>query len=180
LVQALCSHLLDFSISPTFFLIKSKRSYDTVVLVLPDDQVEPVKVSMSKCILKNLYIFLGDIGCVFSCSNCPDCTRVAILPFKDTLEGLSGDLVDIVLKLYFASTSCAIRKLETFSSSSGLRAVEFQITECEPGEYCSVTLSTEIHLEGEPLQRKDDGKADIGSDNIGGCLHKLGLLRELI
>jgi hypothetical protein len=53
---------------------------------------KPAKI---KCIRKQLYVFFGDI---FSRSDCPDCTRVAILQFKDAVEGLSGGRFDIFLK----------------------------------------------------------------------------------
>jgi transitional endoplasmic reticulum ATPase len=43
--------------------------------------------------------------------------------------------------------------LDSFTVSIRIRTVEFQITECEPGEYCSVTPSTEIQTDGEPLAR---------------------------
>jgi hypothetical protein len=98
---------------------------------------------MNKCIRENLYDFLGDITSITSCSNLPDCTRVAILQFKDTVEGLSGDLFHTFVKRYFASTYRPIRKLDSFITSAVIRTVEFQITERELGEYCSVTPSAE-------------------------------------
>jgi transitional endoplasmic reticulum ATPase len=157
-----CFQLPDYSISLDLFLLKGKRCLDTVALVLSDDDVEPANFQMNKCIRKSLDVFLGDIVRIFSCSDCPDCTRVAILPSTDTVEGLSGDLFDTFLKPYFPWTSRPLHKLDTFTVSAGIRNVEFQITECEPGEDCSVTFSTEIHTEGKPLECKDDDKADIG------------------
>jgi hypothetical protein len=148
--------------------------------MLSDDQSAPGKVQMNKSIRKKLYIFLGNTVNILSCSDCPACTRVAILPFKDIVEGLSDDLFDTILKPYIGSIYCPIRKLETVPVSAGIRTIEFQITECEPGEYCSVTLSTEIHTEGEPLEHKGDDKADIGSDDIGGWRRQLGLLRGVV
>jgi hypothetical protein len=43
---------------------------------------------MNNCIRKNLYAFLGDIISIVSGSDFPDCTRVAVLPFQNTTEGL--------------------------------------------------------------------------------------------
>jgi transitional endoplasmic reticulum ATPase len=112
---------------------------------------------MNKCIRKNLCVFLGGIISIFRCSDCHDCTHLAILPFKDTVESFSGNLFSAFLKSYFASIYHPIRKLDTFTVSARIRPVEFQISECEPGEGCSVTPNTEIHTEGEPLERRDDG-----------------------
>jgi hypothetical protein len=63
---------------------------------------------MNKCIGETLYVFIGDIVSILSCSDYPDCTRVHILPFKDTFEGLSGDPFNKFLKPYFASTHLVV------------------------------------------------------------------------
>jgi transitional endoplasmic reticulum ATPase len=55
-------------------------------------------------------------------------TRIAILPFKNTVDGLSGDLFDIFLKSYFALTRRPICKLDIFTVSAGIRTIEFQVT----------------------------------------------------
>jgi transitional endoplasmic reticulum ATPase len=68
----------------------------------------------------------------------------------------------------------------TFTVSVGIRIVEFQVTECEPGEYCSVTPNTETHTDGGPLELKDDNNADIGNNDISQCYRQLGLLRKII
>jgi hypothetical protein len=64
--------------------------------------------------------------------------------------------------------------LDTFTVSTEIHTIEFQITECHPREYCSVTHSTEIHSEGRPLERREEDKADIS-----GFRHQLDLLGEL-
>jgi transitional endoplasmic reticulum ATPase len=122
--------------------------------VLSNDKLEPVKVQMNKCIRKNLCIFLSGIVSIVRRSGCPDCTRLAILPFKDTVERFSGNVFDMFLRFCFASIYHPIRRLDTVSA--GIRTVEFQISECEPGEGCSVTPNTEIHTEEEPLECKDE------------------------
>jgi transitional endoplasmic reticulum ATPase len=118
LVYGLNSHLPDYSIPLTFFLLKGRGCRDTVALVPSDNFIEPVKIQMNKCIQQNRYFFLGDIASIFSCSDCPTCTRVAILPFKDTVELLSGHLFDTFLKPFFASTYRLIQKLDTFTISA--------------------------------------------------------------
>jgi hypothetical protein len=76
------------------------------------------------------------------------------IPAGDFWVHIDLSIFDTFAKPCFASIYRPIRKLNTFTITTRIRIVEFQITECEPGEYCSVTLSTEIHTEGEPLERK--------------------------
>jgi transitional endoplasmic reticulum ATPase len=79
------------------------------------------------------------------------------------------------MKSHFASTYRPIDKSDIFTVSAGIRSAEFQIIECEPGERCSVTRSTEIYTEGQPLERKDDDKPDIS-----GCRRQPPVLRESV
>jgi transitional endoplasmic reticulum ATPase len=103
---------------------------------------------MNKGISKNHHVFLGDIVSIFNCSDCPDCSGVAILPFSDIVEGLSGDFFNIFLTSDFASTDRPVCKLGTFTISAGTRAVEFPITARGPGGYCLVTPSILLSSSG--------------------------------
>jgi transitional endoplasmic reticulum ATPase len=161
-------------------LLKGRRRKETIALVLSDEGCEPAKIQMNKVIRRNLRVYLGDVVSVHTFPDCPNCTRVAILPFKDTVEGLTGDLFEIFLRPYFSSTFRPIHSGDTFIVMGGMRSVEFAIKECQPGDFCLVTTSTEIHTDGDPIERQDDDKADIGYDDIGGCRRQLGLIRELV
>jgi hypothetical protein len=110
-----CSHPLDYSTYPGLFFLNGRRCRNIIVLVPSDNQVEPAKVQMNKCIDKNLYVFLDDIVSIFSRSDCLDCTRIALIPFKDPDEGFSGDLFDISIRPDFTLTYRPIRKLDTFT-----------------------------------------------------------------
>lgn len=161
-------------------LLKGKRRRDTLALVLSEENCEVAKVQMNRVVRKNLRVYLGDIVSVHRCNDCPYCEKVVILPFKDTIEGLTGDLFESFLKPYFAPTFRPVRKGDTFTVNAMMRSVEFKIVDCEPGEYCSVTNNTQIFTEGDPLDREDDGKGDVGYDDIGGCRRQLGMIREMV
>ena len=161
-------------------IIKGKRRRDTLALAIQEDNCDVAKIQMNKVIRKNLRVYLGDIVSVHSCDDCPYCEKVVILPFKDTIEGLTGDLFESFLKPYFEPTFRPIRKGDTFTVHGMMRTVEFKIVECEPGEYCTVTQNTQIFTEGDPIEREDDVKGDIGYDDIGGCRRQLGLIREMV
>jgi len=73
-----------------------------------------------------------------------------------------------------------IHKKDTFTVSAGTRTVEFQIVACEPCDFCCVTPNTDIHTDDDPLGCEHDERTDIGYDDIGGCRHQFGLIRELV
>lgn len=163
-------------------LLKGKRRRDTVALCIPDDSCDVAKIRMNKVVRGNLRCSLGDVISIHSCDDCPYCERVKILPFKDTVEGITGDLFDAYLRPYFAQYYRPIRKGDRFLVHGNMgRSVEFKIVECEPGEYCTVQNNTQIFCDGDPIDREDEeGKNDIGYDDIGGCDRQLGLIREMI
>lgn len=96
----------------------------------------------------------------------PQCTdvkygkRIHVLPFSDTIEGVSGNLFDVYLKPYFLEAYRPVRKGDTFLARGGMRAVEFKVVETDPAEYCIVAPDTDIFCEGEPLNREDEEKLD--------------------
>ena len=47
---------------------------------------------MNKCIRSNIRVKLGDIVAVKAKTDIVNLTKVMVLPFKDTIEGLEGDL----------------------------------------------------------------------------------------
>jgi transitional endoplasmic reticulum ATPase len=50
------------------------------------------KIRMNKCVRKNLRCRLGDIIVVKPAPDVPNFTKIHVLPFSDTLEGITGDL----------------------------------------------------------------------------------------
>lgn len=162
-------------------IIKGKRKKDTLAIAYSEEECELAKIQMNRVIRKNLAVYLGDVVSVHDCSDCPYCTRVCILPYKDTIEGI-GDNVDYFesfLKPYFAKAIRPLRKGDSFTVDGLMRTVEFKVIEMEPGEYGSISNNTEIFCQGDPIEREDD-KDDIGYDNIGGCRRQLGLIREMV
>ena len=114
-----------------------------------------------------------------------------MVPFEDTVEGLSGDgLFDVFVKPYFHEKYRPLHVGDTFIARGGMRAVEFKVAHLEgpeagddddSEEYCIVGPDTEIFCDGEPLSRADDERLDeIGYDDIGGCGRQLASIRELV
>ena len=53
---------------------------------------------MNKTVRKNLRVRLGDVITVSPCGDVPYGKRVHVLPFDDTIEGITGNLFETYLK----------------------------------------------------------------------------------
>ena len=56
------------------------------------DELENMKIRMNKVIRRNLRVRLGDVIAVHPCPDIPNGNRIHILPFSDTIEGITGNL----------------------------------------------------------------------------------------
>ena len=107
-----CRHRLD---SSTF--VSGKKRRDTVLICLSSDDVEEGKIQMNKVARNNLRVKLGDLVNVHQCLDIKYGKRVHVLPFDDSVEGLSGNLFDVYLKPYFLEgSSCVTTHLFQVSS----------------------------------------------------------------
>ncbi|KAL0652422.1 hypothetical protein Bca4012_095113 [Brassica carinata] len=137
-------------------LIKGKKRKDTVCIALADDTCAEPKIRMNKVVRSNLRVRLGD---VISLHQCPDVkygNRVHVLPIDDTIEGVTGNIFDAYLKLYFLEAYRPVRKGDLFLVRGGMRSIEFKVIETDPAEYCIVAPDTEIFCEGERIKREDE------------------------
>jgi len=161
--------------------IRGKRQKLTVAVSLPDDTCEVPKVRMNKVMRKNLKVHLGDVVIVHNCEDCKYGKRICVLPFEDSIEGVTGNLFETYLKPYFMEAYRPVRAGDCFIVRQAMHPVEFKIVETDPAEYCLVTQDTIIHCEGDPIKREDEEKLDdVGYDDIGGCRKALGLIREMV
>ena len=78
-----------------------KKRRDTVLICLSSDDVEEGRIQMNKVARNNLRVKLGDLVNVHQCLDIKYGKRVHILPFDDSVEGLSGNIFDVYLKPYF-------------------------------------------------------------------------------
>merc|ERR1711998_429362 len=161
--------------------IRGKRQKLTVAVSLPDDTCEVAKIRMNKVMRKNLKVLLGDVVIVHNCEDCKYGKKIHILPFEDSIEGVTGNLFDTYLKPYFMEAYRPVRAGDCFIVHQAMHPVEFKIVETDPEEYCLVTQDTVIHCEGDPIKREDEEKLDdVGYDDIGGCRKALALIREMV
>merc|ERR1719265_557624 len=161
--------------------IRGKRQKMTIAVSLPDEECEVPKIRMNKVMRKNLKVHLGDVVIVHNCEDCKYGKRICVLPFEDSIEGVTGNLFETYLKPYFMEAYRPVRAGDCFIVRQAMHPVEFKIVETDPAEYCLVTQDTVIHCEGDPIKREDEEKLDdVGYDDIGGCRKALALIREMV
>ena len=122
-----------------------------------------------------------DIVAVKHEPNIKNLVKVHILPFADSIEGISGDIGQTYLIPYFRDAYRPVMKDNYFIVRGQLKPVEFKIVACEPDEYGVVAPNTTLFTEGEPIVRDDEEKLDgVGYEDIGGCRKSLAMIREMI
>lgn len=162
-------------------LIKGKKRKDTVCIVMADEVCEKGKIRMNKIVRSNLQVKIGDIVTVNSFSDLKFGKRIHVLPFKDTIEGITENLFDQYLKPYFIDAYRPLKKGDIFNVQGETRSVEFQVVEIDPVEYCIVGPDTLIYCEGEPIERETGSDiSEMGYEDIGGCHKQLFQIRELV
>ncbi|AFR97364.1 transitional endoplasmic reticulum ATPase [Cryptococcus neoformans] len=163
-------------------IVRGKRRRDTVLICLSQDDIEEGKVAMNKVARGNCAIKLGDLVHVSAANDIKYGKRIHVLPFADSIEGLSGNLFDVYLRPYFLEAYRPVRKGDVFQVRGGMRTVDFKVVEVDPSPYCIVASETVIHTEGDPLDREAEEATlnDVGYDDLGGCRKQLAQIRELV
>ncbi|KAG1874407.1 P-loop containing nucleoside triphosphate hydrolase protein [Suillus subluteus] len=147
-------------------IVRGKKRRDTVLICLSSDDVEEGRIQVNKVARNNLRVKLGDVVNVHQCLDIKYGKRIHVLPFDDSIEGLSGNIFDVYLKPYFLEAYRPVRKGDTFLVRGGMRTVEFK--------FCIVAQDTVIHTDEEA------NLADVGYDDIGGCRKQMAQIRELV
>lgn len=167
-------------------LLKGKRRRDTLAIIAEDESLSDSKISMTKVLRSNLRLKLGDTVAISAYKEAKIAKAISVQPFRDSIEGMSGDFFEVFVKPYFSGKSIPVKLGDVFQTRGAMRSVEFKVTSIEfsddtESEYCVVGDSTEIFADGEPLERKEDTRMDdIGYDDIGGVSRQLGQIRELV
>jgi hypothetical protein len=109
-------------------LLKGKKRKNTIAVVNTDKTVDTNRARMSKVIRSNLRLRLGDAVDVSAMPDVKFAKSVQVLPFKDSVDGINGDLFEVLIKPYFAEKYKPLRLGDTFITRGGMRAVEFKVT----------------------------------------------------
>jgi len=163
-------------------LVKGKRKKETVCIVLADEDVKDGSIKMNKVVRTNLRVRIGDIVSVHACPDVQYGKRVHVLPFDDSVEGLTGDIFETHLKPYFLEAYRPLRKGDTFVTRGAMREVHFKVIDVDPDPQCIVAPDTSIHCDGDPVKREDEEASlnEIGYDDIGGARKQLAIIKEMV
>lgn len=91
-------------------LIKGKKRKDTVCIVLADESCEESKIRMNKVVRKNLRVRLGDVVVVQPCPDVKYGKRIHVLPIDDTIEGVTGNLFEVIARILLLSLPLPLPK----------------------------------------------------------------------
>jgi len=132
-------------------LLKGKRRKESVALLTLDDggTLTNEKIRMNKVLRTNLGVSLSETITIHKIPNMPAAKRVHILPFADTIEGISGNLTEIYLKPYFKDVFRPIHQGDRFKVKGGFREVEFKVIAVDPEPYSLVVGQTVIFDQGD-------------------------------
>ena len=167
------SHLL--------ILGKKRRETICIAFVAEDPTAKDGEIRMTKATRRNLRCKLGDVVIVSAIPEVPVATQIKILPFADTIEGISGDLTQTYLIPYFKDAFRPVMKGDCFMVRGSFRPVEFKVVEVAPQNFGTVTDKTLLYTEGEPISRDEEEAADgVGYDDIGGCDAQMAKIREMV
>ena len=78
-----------------------KRRRHTVLVCLGSDDVDEGRIQLNKVARNNVSVKWGDHVHVHPCLDIKYGKRVHILPFDDSIEGLSGNIFDLYIQPYF-------------------------------------------------------------------------------
>ncbi len=113
----LLSHIeLNFFRGDTV-LLKGKKKHETVCIAISNEETEDNKIRLNKVVRKNLRVKLGDIITVSATQNVPFGKAVHVLPFDDSIQGISGNIFETYLKPYFLEAYRPLRKGVQFNYS---------------------------------------------------------------
>jgi hypothetical protein len=82
-------------------LIKGKKKHETVCVAIMDEDTEDAKIRMNRVVRKNLRVKLGDVVSIHNTGEVPYGKAIHVLPFDDSVQGISGNLFETYLKPYF-------------------------------------------------------------------------------
>lgn len=146
-------------------MLIGKEGKKTIVVALQDleEGFDYSKIRMNKVIMKNLKLGIGDSVCIKTDIEANYLSKIHILPFSDTVEGLAEDLTQNYLVPYFKDAYRPLYRGDSFIVKGIFRAIEFKVVATEPNDFGIVSPDTVIFTEGEPIQRSAEDY-DFGSE----------------
>jgi transitional endoplasmic reticulum ATPase len=148
-------------------LLKGKKRHETVCVCLPDDNCAEGTIRMSRNTRTNLRCRIADVVTILPSADTQFGKNILVLPFDDSVEGLTGNLFEVYVKPYFLEAYRPVHEGDMITCRGGMRPVDFKIVKTEPSPYCIVSPDTVIYVEGNPVPRDVCRIFFFGSDYLG-------------
>eukprot|EP00903_Cladosiphon_okamuranus_P016238 g14980.t1 len=180
-------------------VLRGRRRRETLIVAQHDPELDADgngdRMRVTRQVRRNLRCHLGDTVSVLEAPTVKDGRFVKILPYKDDVENVKGDLIDTLISPHFEGKLRPLHVGDTFTARAGLLSVEFRVEEIrvsggegeeegeggEEAQFCLVTDDTVIDCDGDPIKREDDDRLnEVGYDQVGGCSKQVDAIRELI
>jgi transitional endoplasmic reticulum ATPase len=139
-------------------------------------------IQMNRVVRNNLRVRLGDIVSIQGGQDVKYGKRIHVLPIDDTVQGITGNLLEVYLKPYFGKYCRPVHEGDVFIVRAAMHAVEFNVIETDPNPYCIVAPGTDISCEGDPIKREKEEISlnEIGYDDIGGVREQLAQIKDMV
>jgi len=87
-------------VNSDMILVKGKKRHESPAVLFIDDSgnSDKEKIYMNKVLRKNLRVRLGDMISIKKIDDLPNCQQIHVLPFSDSIEGVTGNLFDTYIK----------------------------------------------------------------------------------
>lgn len=149
-------------------IMKGKKRKETLGTVIrcEDEAMKDDEIRTNKCIRRNLRVRMGDTIQVKPAGDVSNGLKVHILPFSDTIEGMTGNITETYLIPYFKQNFRPLCTGDTFIvAENHFKAVEFKVVAIEVDQggtpdRCIVSDNTQLFDEGEPIEREDEEAAE--------------------
>ena len=157
-------------------------------MVQESKKVGEGSVQIAAVTRENLMLSLGDSTKAYQCDNVKTATRAVILPFSDSMGGLTADEIHNELLVPYLQggegEEAPYRPIvegDLIRLKHGAQFVEMKVMELEPSHRCIVAPETELDLPERELNRAEEAEEEeLGYDDIGGCDKELAKIRELV
>ena len=73
-------------------LLKGKRRNKTLCIAIRDNKLDSQKLAVNKVVRNNIKVKLGDLATVTALESVPNLQKIHVLPYSDTIEGLTGNI----------------------------------------------------------------------------------------
>jgi transitional endoplasmic reticulum ATPase len=112
-------------------LLKGKKGRETICVVVLDENVPKGVIRMNRNVRDNLASKVGNLITLIPAPEIPLGKHISVLPYADSVEGITGDLFETYIKSYFADKYRPVHEGDTITcrnaTSSSSSSVDFKI-----------------------------------------------------